>query len=404
MTKGSMGTRAVRARVPTGAGTLVVDVGVATIPAGASALTATDVPLPTLLPSTGPARSRFRHLGRAAWATLVAGMATSTGLATLPAAALPTLAHAATVSPGTAAIFVANEGAAGSTGSVTEYKVRDSGNVRPVLTISRGVNQPYGLAFDASGDLWVANNNSNTVVEYKKSELAKASPAPSVIISSSPDQALNGPSGLAFDSFGNLWVDNGGTNTVIEYTKAELSGSGSPAPRVNFTNAALFAAAGPAGLAVDPSGDLWVEGSPSGSGDAVCEYPKSQLAKPGPPAPRATISPGYQLWDFTFDSSGNLWVPEYYGSTVAEYTKAELTKSGSPPVHLTIAGPISLISTPSDLAFDSSGDLWVLSSGDNALVEYTKAELAKSGSPTPASIIKGAATGLNTPQYFAMEP
>jgi hypothetical protein len=73
-------------------------------------------------------------------------------------------------------------------------------------------------------------------------------------------------------------------------------------------------------------------------------------------------------------------------------------------VHLTIAGPISLISTPSDLAFDSSGDLWVLSSGDNALVEYTKAELAKSGSPTPASIIKGAATGLNTPQYFAMEP
>ncbi len=290
MTKGSMGTRAVRARVPTGAGTLVVDVGVATIPAGASALAATDVPLPTLLPSTGSARSRFRHLGRAAWATLVAGMATSTGLATLPAAALPTLAHAATVSPGTAAIFVANEGAAGSTGSVTEYKVRDSGNVRPVLTISRGVNQPYGLAFDASGDLWVANNNSNTVVEYKKSELAKASPAPSVIISSSPDQALNGPSGLAFDSFGNLWVDNGGTNTVIEYTKAELSGSGSPAPRVNFTNAALFAAAGPAGLAVDPSGDLWVEGSPSGSGDAVCEYPKAQLAKPGPPAPRATIS------------------------------------------------------------------------------------------------------------------
>ena len=343
-----------------------------------------------------------------------AGVVASIGLRTTPeaAATITGASKAAALTPvksGAAVgaegrIFVANEGAPGSTGSVTEYTVRGSGNVRPILTISRGVNQPYGLAFDASGNLWVANNNSNTVVEYKKSELAKASPAPSVIISSSPDQALNGPSGLAFDSSGNLWVANNGPNTVIEYTKAELSGSGSPAPRVNFTNAALFAAAGPVGLAVDPSGRLWVEGSPSGRTDAVCEYPRGQLAKPGPPAPRATISPGYQLWDFTFDPSGNLWVPEYYNSAVAEYTKAELTKSGSPAARVTIAGPISVISTPSDLAFDSLGDLWVLSTGDNALVEYTKAELAKSGSPIPAGIIKGAATKLNTPQYFAIGP
>ena len=133
-------------------------------------------------------------------------------------------------------------------------------------------------------------------------------------------------------------------NTVTEYTKAELAASGSPAPRVTITNARLFADGGPYGLAVDPSGDLWVEGSPSANADAVCEYPKAQLAKPGPPAPRATISPGYQLWDFTFDSSGNLWVPEYYGNSVAEYTKAELTKSGSPPAHVTIRG--SSLNTP----------------------------------------------------------
>jgi len=97
-----------------------------------------------------------------------------------------------------------------------------------------------------------------------------------------------------------------------------------------------------------------------------------------------------------------LWVPEYSGIALAEYTKAELTKSGSPPPHVTIRG--SVLSTPQGLAFDSSGDLWVLNNGDQALVEYTKAELAKSGSPTPASTIKGAATGLNNPSYFAIEP
>jgi hypothetical protein len=133
----------------------------------------------------------------------------------------------------------------------------------------------------------------------------------------------------------------------------------------------------------------------------VCEYPKAQLTEPGLPAPRATISPGYELWDFTFDSSGNLWVPKYYLNSFAEYTKAELTKSGSPPARITI-GSSSV--TPTDLAFDSSGDLWVLYKASQALVEYTKAELTKSGSPTPARTIKGAATGLTGPYYLAIEP
>ncbi|HXW81778.1 MAG TPA: hypothetical protein VEJ84_19900 [Acidimicrobiales bacterium] len=122
----------------------------------------------------------------------------------------------------------------------------------------------------------------------------------------------------------------------------------------------------------------------------------------GPPAPRATISPGYQLWDFTFDSSGNLWVPDYDSGALYEYTKAELAKSGSPPAHVTISGTI--YETPQDLAFDSSGDLWALYSGEKAVAEYTKSEIAKSGSPTPTRKIEGAATGLSSPNYMVIEP
>jgi hypothetical protein len=97
-----------------------------------------------------------------------------------------------------------------------------------------------------------------------------------------------------------------------------------------------------------------------------------------------------------------MWVPNYNGSAVAEYTKAGLTKPGSPPAHVTISG--SILAVPHGVAFDSSGDLWVLAASSPALVEYTKAELAKSGSPTPARAIKGTATGLNTPSYLAIEP
>lgn len=84
-------------------------------------------------------------------------------------------------------VFFTNAGAVGvGPGSITLYSPGATGDARPEAVITKGVDGPYGLAFDASGDLWVSNNNTDTVVEYTKSELAKVSPAPSVIISCAP--------------------------------------------------------------------------------------------------------------------------------------------------------------------------------------------------------------------------
>ena len=162
-----------------------------------------------------------------------------TGLGTSPAAAMASSSAFGAAGPVPGTIFVANAGAGAGpvtdivgqgSGSVTLYRPGATGDARPEAVITRGVDGPLGIALDPSGDLWVANYGPNTLVEYKKSELAKAAPAPSVTISSPPDDALSGPAGLAFDTSGNLWVDNAGKDTVAEYTKAELSVSGAPAP------------------------------------------------------------------------------------------------------------------------------------------------------------------------------
>jgi DNA-binding beta-propeller fold protein YncE len=84
---------------------------------------------------------------------------------------------------------------------------------------------PTGMAIDSSGDLWVANQLSGTVVEYSPAELAQASPAPTVTIH------VEGAGGVAFDPSGNLWASINFatapvTGAVEEFTKAELAKSG----------------------------------------------------------------------------------------------------------------------------------------------------------------------------------
>jgi hypothetical protein len=47
--------------------------------------------------------------------------------------------------------------------------------------------------------------------------------------------------------------------------------------------------------------------------------------------------------------------------------------------------------------------MW-LSEPSNTVVEFTKAELEKSGAPVPARIISGPKTGLNSPDDILIAP
>ena len=140
-------------------------------------------------------------------------------------------ASAAAPPPGT--VFVANFGGEGSTGlqatgSVTSYHSSAKGNAAALQTIATKINAPQGVAFDRSGDLWVANSNTNTLFEYTKSELGQHDPVPAVTVSSTSSGSLSGPGGLTFDHAGDLWVANTSVSTVVEYAKSQLNKSGAP--------------------------------------------------------------------------------------------------------------------------------------------------------------------------------
>jgi hypothetical protein len=337
-----------------------------------------------------------RRSGLVGSAVLLAGVLAGTGMSVPASAAAltPVEPSAAPLVPGT--IFVANAraaflGAQGTgEGSVTAYGQTATGNIRPILVITKGIMGPSGLTFDSSGDLWVANNsNDNNVVEYSKAELSSPSPAPTVTIS----QSGSGAMGLAFDPSGDLWVTKDNF-TAVEFTRAQLAKSGSPVPQVTITNINQCS------VVFDPSGDLW-EGS---FGDVVTDFTRAQLARSGSPTPQVTVTSGSLNMPCrpTFDAVGNMWAANYMADTLVEFTKSQLVKSGSPTPPVIVSS--DYLANPGDVSFDAAGDLWVPSAQDEAVVEFTRPQLAKSGAPTPARTVFGPATGLSWPWAVAVEP
>ena len=95
-------------------------------------------------------------------------------------------------------------------------------------------------------------------------------------------------------------------------------------------------------------------------------------------------------------------MPNFNGNTAVEFTKAQLARSGLVAPKVTIS--LWQNGDPGALALDSSGDLWVPTEVQNSVADYTNAQLTKSGSPIPAATISGPATGLNWPWAVAIEP
>ena len=93
---------------------------------------------------------------------------------------------------------------------------------------------PVGLAFDAAGNLYAANQNSNTIEKFtpggRRQRLRQ-------------HRAENAP-GLAFDAAGNLYAANSGNNTIEKFTP---DGVGSV-----FATSSLLS--GPGELTIDAAG------------------------------------------------------------------------------------------------------------------------------------------------------
>ena len=168
-----------------------------------------------------------------------------------------------------------------------------SGAPVPKVTISAtgtALQNPEEIAFDTEGNLWSASTGTNQVQEYSLAQLAASgSPVPAVTLTAN-GTSLDDPVGVAFDGSGNLWVSNYLNSTVVEFAHAQLAANGSPVPAVTLGSNAAHSIDDAYQMEFDSTGNLWLANIAGTATGSVTGFSPSQLAASGTPNPTYQIA------------------------------------------------------------------------------------------------------------------
>jgi len=254
----------------------------------------------------------------------------------------------------------------------------------------------------AQNGLWIANENSPTLAEFQGT-LKSGSRSPNGLINDTND--LDGASTIAFDQNENLWVTNFNVNTITEFTKSVWQADARkkhshPAAAVTISEDVGGHLDGPEGIIFDSSENMWVGAE---DGQVILMYTPAQYAASGSPTPDVILnadsfsfsSPSH----LAFDAAGNLWVVDEDrvndqggNGEVFRYNKDQITglTAGNRNID-----PVFGIALPAfvhleTIAFDGGGDLWLADQEGNNIYKFSASQLAGTGlsqNLTPAVVL-----------------
>ncbi len=119
----------------------------------------------------------------------------------------------------------------------------------PVPLYSVGVG-PWGIAIDASGNVWVTNSGSNNVTELNSSGTTIGTFTVGKF-----------PEGIAIDSSGNVWVTGALYGGYFLSSSSEYGILTELSPTGTIIGTDFVGYNTPPGIAIDPAGNIWVTNS-----------------------------------------------------------------------------------------------------------------------------------------------
>jgi len=218
---------------------------------------------------------------------------------------------------------------------VANYNSNNVSKITPagVSTIlgTTGTN-PRGIAIDQSGNIYTANYGSNNV--------SKITPGG---VSTVYGTTGEGPVSLAFDGIGNLYTANRNSNNVSKITRF---------------GSTILATTGnqPFGIAVDASGNVYTANSASNNVSKITQAGESTIF----------ANVGLSPYCLVFDSSGNLYVGNSTSANVSKITPAGVS---------TILGTTGFFAYA--IAVDSSGNVYTTNVNNNRVSKITPAGVSR---------------------------
>lgn len=185
---------------------------------------------------------------------------------------------------------------------------------------------PQGIAIDALGNVYIADNGSNIIRKISAAGMVTtiAGKADSTGTSNGIDSlaTFNEPTGIAVDATGNIYVADFGNNLIRKISPGgsvtTLAGSGAAGYANGAGGKALFN--GPAGIAVDATGNVY-----------VTDFGNNVIREVSPAGVVTTMGNGlgksFKKYTFTepygiaLDAEGNIYVSVYGNNTVQKISR-----------------------------------------------------------------------------------
>jgi hypothetical protein len=267
--------------------------------------------------------------------------------------------------------------------TVSEISTVDGSTIGNYTLLSSGTNVLSGPSdgeFDGSGNLWITNYTSSSIVKA-----ATTSTSATFTATATNTTYIKSTEGIALSAgaAGSVWAGTGSAKYASQYTNADVYS-------LSTTLTASYAFA----TAVDASGNVWYAESTK---DIAKVLPGTTLNR----TEIATVQskdyyyPTY--YSLSLDGAGNVFLPDTSNGVLQEFTSAAVNASvngfipaGEPSNYVinAVAPPTGYV-RPFTVVMDGSGNAWY-----NTLTDATLREVVGIGVPVATPLAYGVANSL----------
>jgi secreted PhoX family phosphatase len=281
-------------------------------------------------------------------------------------------------------------------------------------------SQPAGVAVDSVGNVYVADQSNHTIRKVTAAGVVTTLAGTAGVVGSvdGPGAAARFyyPTSVAVDSSDNVYVADQSNSTIrkvsVTGTVMTLAGSAGRYGSADGTGAAASFNL-PGGVAVDGAGNVYVADSINNTvrkvtAAGVVTTLAGAAGTAGSADGKGAAARFNQPAGVAVDRAGNIYVADQGNATVRKATAdgvvTTLAGAAGVPGSVDGTGAGALFNSPSGVAVDSAGNVYVADSGNSTLrkVTLTGTTTTIAGTPGAASIALGATPRFGFPQGLAI--